>query len=190
MSEIVHTPRQYHHFTDERRELCLKALAMGYTRTAACAAAGIDKQTFYNWLSNSTDSTQGHGSPESFAQLVEQAEARAQGRAETIIVSRISEDPSLAWRWLRRHRRRDWGDPEQEARIKEIQGRIELARMELELARLERELLDIDIEKARDGGKSAFAEHEGGAGQAAERAHQEIIIEYVDHAPDTDSEAP
>jgi len=183
MSEIV--PRRYHHFTPERQTTCLKALEMGYTRTAACAAAGIDKKTFYNWLGDSTNSTEEHddGQKLTFAQRVDRAEARAQGAVETVLLNRIPRDPALAWRYLAQRFPEEWQSPEAIQRIVESKSRVRLTQLELRLAELEEKLLQKELEKP-DGGQDESKGDAAGDSESAGSVAQEIKIEYVCISPD------
>lgn len=106
--------RQYHRVTEERIERLLQALSAGYTRTAACAIAGMSKSEFYRWIEeDGTDGTLSTLSVEPGAltnrERVEAAEAIAQARCEAIILTSARRNVQDAWAWLKRRAPDDWG---------------------------------------------------------------------------------
>lgn len=81
-----------------KQKRVLEVLRAGNTRRAACAVAGIDKSTFYDWTEK--DPT--------FSAAVEKAEAEAELEAVEIVrqAGREGWQP-MAW-WLERKRHEDW----------------------------------------------------------------------------------
>jgi hypothetical protein len=78
--------------------LC-SVLAAGGTRRAACAHVGVDHTQFYRWLERDAP----------FRTAVEKAEADAELRFTTIIVTAASESWQAAAWWLERRRYADFG---------------------------------------------------------------------------------
>lgn len=156
MTDIARPIRQYHKVTDERLERLFKALESGYSRSAACAWAGMTRENFYKLLEgNYTDYTyEGIESDGlTFRQCVEIAEARAQAVAESVVVTTIPKDASLAWRFLERRFLKDWQDPEARQRIEESKQRTALATIEERIAKLEEELMKKEMQvPSADGG--------------------------------------
>lgn len=149
MTDIARPIRQYHRVTDERLERLFKALEAGYSRTAACAWAGITTRHFYRLLGSEVanvtyDGIESEGL--TFRECVEIAEARAQAAVEGVLVKSIPLNPSLAWRFLERRCLSDWQDPESRQRIEESRQRVALATMEERIARLEEELMKKTLE--------------------------------------------
>lgn len=89
-------------YKQARLDALLNALAAGMTRTCAAAAAGIDRSTLYDWI---------HADP-AIADAITRAELSFAGRVE----QQFGDDAlsSDDWRaresWLKRRRRREWGD--------------------------------------------------------------------------------
>lgn len=112
---LVPTRKPYRFVTEERVEKLLEALEAGFTRTAACAIAGVSRRIFYGWLDEDcTDCTPNSQSPEpgtlTNRERVEAAEAVAQARCESYVLSAVPKSTSDAWAWLRRRAPEDWAE--------------------------------------------------------------------------------
>src|SRR5258708_3017541 len=80
-----------------KQEKLLSALRGGNTRKAAIDYAGIDKQTLYNWLADST-----------FFDLVRAAEAAPEITCASSMINAAKKDWRAAEAWLKRRRPADW----------------------------------------------------------------------------------
>jgi hypothetical protein len=96
-------PTKYN--AEKATQIC-DALKIGATRKAAVRHAGIDYQTFLNWL----------GRYSSFSSEVASSEAMAELRFTSTLAAAAqgSEGKPGDWRpaleWLKRRRREEWGD--------------------------------------------------------------------------------
>jgi hypothetical protein len=76
----------------------MEALRAGNTRRAACSYAGIDQDTFGNWLKRFPD----------FSDAIEKAESDAEVRNVAIIQKSAQTTWQAAAWWLERKRKADW----------------------------------------------------------------------------------
>jgi transposase-like protein len=86
-------------YTPERERLVLEAIRGGATRKAAALHAGIDEQTFYNWMRRYS----------SFSGLIARAEADVEVRCVALILNAATTDPRHAEWWLERRRPESYG---------------------------------------------------------------------------------
>ena len=84
---------------DEKQAAALQAIAKGHTITAAARIAGVDRQTIYNWMQDSTFST-----------AVRDAEDSAAALHEAVVLE--SDDWRARMAVLERRRRADWAKAE------------------------------------------------------------------------------
>lgn len=88
-------------WTPEIWDKILGALRLGNTRSAAVGYAGVTQRTFYVWMERS----------EELRDQVMQAEAHAEVRVVTRLQKSIIDGSVQAQlEWLKRRRRKDWGD--------------------------------------------------------------------------------
>jgi Rieske Fe-S protein len=103
MNEIEPTPtRAYFKDTPETREKVLAFLRLGATRTDSAHAAGISKETFYHWLRDVD-----------FSDAVREAEGLIAAEMAACIAQearKVKGDWRAAEAWLKRRRRKEWGD--------------------------------------------------------------------------------
>lgn len=86
-------------FTPERRKRIIEAIRQGNTRKAAVAQAGINYDTFCQWLRQHPE----------FSDQVKNAEAEAElASVKVIREAAITTWQAAAW-WLERRRPEDWG---------------------------------------------------------------------------------
>lgn len=120
--------------TPARRELILEALRQGSTRTAAAAAAGIDKSTLFEWLRIFPI----------FSDAVKKAEAEAElSSVQTIRKAAADTWQAAAW-WLERRRPAEWGNSHV-VRVRlerEIEALLDLLQKNLDAPTYER-IIDI-----------------------------------------------
>lgn len=92
-------------YSEPVAERICDTLARGVTRQAAALEAGIDRDTFYDWLLTR----------DGFSDRVARAEAKAEVKlTETVFSSGTDGETAGDWRpaieWLKRRRRADYGD--------------------------------------------------------------------------------
>jgi len=85
-------------------------IADGNTIQASCAAAGIHRTTYYDWLDRGRDGDESNGGLYvMFAEMIEKAESAA----EMDHVSNIKSAGRVTWQasawWLERRNPKDWG---------------------------------------------------------------------------------
>jgi hypothetical protein len=88
------------------RQTILENLAAGATVQASCLAAGIARQTFYDWRAKAEA---GESPFVEFFAAVEQAEAQAQVERVTVIRQAMADSWQAAAWWLERRFPEDWG---------------------------------------------------------------------------------
>ena len=83
------------------QQAIVHALQMGNTRTASWQYAGVSHQTFYRWLNENVK----------FCEAVTRAEATAEvGHVGVLAKAAIDGDWRASLEWLKRRRRKEWGD--------------------------------------------------------------------------------
>ena len=93
-------------FTPERVKRIIDALSVGNTRTCAVAHAGIDYQSFLNWLERGQGTKKGDYFE--FFESVKKAEADAEFANVVLIRKAAVENWQAAAWWLERRRHQDW----------------------------------------------------------------------------------
>jgi hypothetical protein len=88
--------------TTPRVEAALNGLRSGYTRTAAAAAAGVTRMTFYRWMDDDT-----------FRDEVEKAEGMAEAAYTTAVANAVPRSWQAAAWWLERRRYQDYARRDQ-----------------------------------------------------------------------------
>ncbi len=95
-------------FTEQRREAILANLRAGLPLASAAALAGVNRSTLMRWLARGRDA----GPTSAFRQFVdacEQAVAEADAVAVNIVRQAMPDNPTLAWKWIERRMREDFG---------------------------------------------------------------------------------
>lgn len=87
-------------YNDSRMSTIVTALRNGSTRTAAAEAAGVHRDTFYEWLGKNPD----------FSDAVTRAEAACEGEMAKALKTAAKDDWRAAEAWLKRRRKAEWSE--------------------------------------------------------------------------------
>ena len=119
-------------------KLC-EALKKGHSIEAACAYAGITRQSFYNWISRGKKAKS--GKYRQFLCSVDKAKDQATLNVEAVILDNIPDNPSDAKWWLTKRRQDIYGEKVYTESKVDANIRTEI------LTRLERPLPELEEEE-------------------------------------------
>lgn len=98
--------------TPKTQSAIVDAIGYGATYAAAAGSAGVEYETFYNWM---VRGSRGGDAPEDapfirFFNAVKKAEAECELKYTKVIFDKSKRDWRAALEWLKRRRRPAWGD--------------------------------------------------------------------------------
>lgn len=117
-------------FTPARRKKIIKAVSEGNYREVAAACAGVDKQTFYNWMKRGRKEKSGDFFD--FMNAVMEAENEAEHVAIKAIRLAGKDDAKHFQWWLERKHPERWG--KDTFQIKQLQAEFEQMKAEFRVA--------------------------------------------------------